>query len=704
MKLHSTYRGLLATGVSALVICLAAPLAAAQAGPSAEATPQTADTDVVTIVGQTIEETLPQELEKYGSDLEVVTSEELRNQIFVDAQQAMQMKVPGLFVAPRGGPFSYMDISLQGSRTQDMLLLVDGVRINNRLYSGTMSDTLPASMIERIEVLKGGQGLFYGTQSVAGVINFVTRGYTDDFNGLVTVGGDTNDSIHLDGYVRGKAGPGNYVLFASQDKTNGFTTYNNFAPSSTDHDRSSDMLNYGGKYRFQIGERIAIDARYQHTDGRLDNTNPRVNAYSKNERDEDIASLGVDVQAADWAQILVKGYWHDWDSSYTTIRNRLQGGTGPIIGQTVTDNQTYWGFEDKGINALAKLTPGGPLEYLVGYDYQTYSGKDDVLLIAEQEEEVHAFFGQLRTTDDFIKNGSFALGVRHNKTGGSEATVWNASGRYDFADFLYAQGNIGTSFLLPTAEQLYAIEDYEIGNPNVGAEKGQNLNVGLGGQMTFGPTFSWQATYFARNIDNLIGFVNCDVTIPAQNCEVLFPQFPDPNPATPRNEFFDGNGFFENVAGKVKVRGFELLGTADFGNGFSAMASYTDSSTKDPNGTQRPRIPRSYAKVGGSYDADWWGADVSALWTGELKTASLPGGVGVVEYGDYMVVDIAAHVFLDADRKHKLTARLENAFDEGYFTSVGRSAPITGYDTTPAFVFGFNGVPQTLHVTYSYGF
>lgn len=704
MKLNVSYRGLLATGASVLSLCLTAPLAAAQAGPSAEATPQTADTDVVTIVGQTIEETLPQELEKYGSDLEVVTSEELRNQIFVDAQQAMQMKVPGLFVAPRGGPFSYMDISLQGSRTQDMLLLVDGVRINNRLYSSTMSDTLPASMIERIEVLKGGQGLFYGTQSVAGVINFVTRGYTDDFNGLVTVGGDTNDSIHMDGYVRGKAGPGNYVIFASQDKTNGFTTYNNFAPSSTDHDRSSDMLNYGAKYRFEIGERIAIDARYQHTDGRLDNTNPRVNAYSKNERDEDIASLGVDVQAADWAQILVKGYWHDWDSSYTTIRNRLAGGTGAIIGQTVTDNNTYWGFEDKGINALAKLNPGGPLEYLVGYDYQTYTGKDDVLLIAEQEEEVHAFFGQLRTTDDFIKNGSFALGVRHNKAGGSEATVWNVSGRYDFTDFLYAQGNIGTSFLLPTAEQLYAIEDYEIGNPNVEAEEGKNLNVGIGGQFSSGPTFGWQATYFHRDIDNLIGFVDCDVTVPARNCEVLFPQFADPNPATPRNEFFDGNGFFENVAGTVKVRGFELLGTADFNNGFSMMASYTDSSTKDPSGAQRPRIPRSYAKVGGSYDADSWGVDVSALWTGELKTASLPGGVGVVEYGDYMVVDIAAHVFLDQDRKHKLTARLENAFDESYFTSVGRSAPITGYDTTPAFVFGFNGVPQTLHVTYSYGF
>ena len=84
--------------------------------------------------------------------------------------------------------------------------------------------------------------------------------------------------------------------------------------------------------------------------------------------------------------------------------------------------------------------------------------------------------------------------------------------------------------------------------------------------------------------------------------------------------------------------------------------------------------------------------------------AALPGGVGVVGYGEYVVVDLAAHVFIDADQKHKLTARVENLFDEEYRTSVGRSAPSAGNDTTPAFVFGFRGAPQTLHVSYSYAF
>ena len=148
----------------------------------------------------------------------------------------------------------------------------------------------------------------------------------------------------------------------------------------------------------------------------------------------------------------------------------------------------------------------------------------------------------------------------------------------------------------------------------------------------------------------------------------------------------------------------ELSGAADFKNGFTAVASYTDNESNVDGGAQLARIPRTLAKLGGSYDGGQWGADLSALWVGELRSASLAGGVGVVDYGDYMVIDVAAHVFIDADQKHKLTARLENALDEEYRTSVGRSAPSAGNDTTPAFVFGFRGVPQTLRVSYSYAF
>ncbi|MFX8879604.1 TonB-dependent receptor plug domain-containing protein, partial [Acinetobacter baumannii] len=85
------------------------------------------------------------------------------------------------------------DISFLGSRTQDVLFLVDGVRINNRLYAGTTPlDTLPSAIVDRIEVLEGGQSLFYGTQAVAGAVNIVTKPFSPTRDGAVSVGVDSN--------------------------------------------------------------------------------------------------------------------------------------------------------------------------------------------------------------------------------------------------------------------------------------------------------------------------------------------------------------------------------------------------------------------------------------------------------------------------------------------------------------------------------
>ena len=120
---------------------------------------------------------------------------------YVNVAQALEASVPGLYIASRNGPFDYVNISLQGSRTEDVLWLVDGIRVNNRLYAGTTPlDTIPASMIERIEVLDGGQALFYGTQAVAGAVNIVTKSFSDHPDGAFSLGADSENGRHLDGY------------------------------------------------------------------------------------------------------------------------------------------------------------------------------------------------------------------------------------------------------------------------------------------------------------------------------------------------------------------------------------------------------------------------------------------------------------------------------------------------------------------------
>src|SRR5690606_11910532 len=122
---------------------------------------------------------------------------------FADTSQALQMLVPGLYLAPQSGAFDYVNMSLLGSRSSEILILVDGVRISNRLYAATSPfETVPAHMIERIEVLKGAQGLHYGTQAVAGVVNIVTKGFSTATDGAIEAGIHSNDGYSINGYAR----------------------------------------------------------------------------------------------------------------------------------------------------------------------------------------------------------------------------------------------------------------------------------------------------------------------------------------------------------------------------------------------------------------------------------------------------------------------------------------------------------------------
>src|SRR5690606_20326232 len=147
----------------ALAIAAGLPLVAGIVTPAQAAS----DIEEITITSTRLEETIPLDLSRYGNQVEVITAEDITKRGFIDVTQTLQMLVPGLHIRPKNGPFDYFDASLQGSRNQDILWLIDGVRITNRLYNGTSPlDTVPAHMIERIEVLKGGQGIYYGTQSV----------------------------------------------------------------------------------------------------------------------------------------------------------------------------------------------------------------------------------------------------------------------------------------------------------------------------------------------------------------------------------------------------------------------------------------------------------------------------------------------------------------------------------------------------------
>jgi outer membrane cobalamin receptor len=644
------------TGI-ALSLSVSATAALAAAAPDE-------DLREIIVSARSLEVTTPLELSGYGYDVEFVTAEEIRNGGYVDLPQALEMLVPGAFVAPQSGAFSYIDLSLQGSRGGDVLWTVDGVRLNNRLYHTTApTDTLPASMVERLEVLKGSHGLMYGTAAVAGVVNVVTRAFSDEPGGAVTLGGHTRGGLHADAWGRGALGRHRFVGWVSKDESDGFSPYTAYQPNATTRDRRYDITSIGLKYGIDLADDLRLSLQGVHTEGKVDfATHTRTDV---NERDEDILSARLDYTPGGRVALYLKGYLHDWDTDYY-----------PVGSSSAPD---YWGFRDQGASAAVKLNLIPAVEYHLGYEYQRYTGRDDYLSIAPGGEKVHAAFAQVRTTEDFSSRARLAAGLRYNDTGDSDATIWSLSGHFDLTGALYVEGSLGTSFRLPDAEQMLAVEpDYILGNQALKPEESFNINLAIGGSLPSARPLAWQLTGWRRKIENLI-------------------QADESNPP----EGF--TGIWINTEGTVKASGMEALLRGQLTGPLLFEASYMFSRERNPStGEQLPNRPRHSGKLALSLasDARPWGADLALKYVGSTYSAT---GAGRVAWGDDVVANLGAHWFPDTDRRHRLGLRVENLFGREYVTRY-RSTSLSGGAPGEQLVYGNRGTPRTLHASWTYSF
>ncbi|MEE8094186.1 MAG: hypothetical protein V3T47_08110, partial [Gammaproteobacteria bacterium] len=61
------------------------------------------------VLGARLEETIPLDLQQFGNRVRILTADDLALGGFNDLGQSLQMKVPGLYLAPKNGAFDYMD-------------------------------------------------------------------------------------------------------------------------------------------------------------------------------------------------------------------------------------------------------------------------------------------------------------------------------------------------------------------------------------------------------------------------------------------------------------------------------------------------------------------------------------------------------------------------------------------------------------------
>ncbi|MDB5196030.1 MAG: TonB-dependent receptor [Flaviaesturariibacter sp.] len=119
----------------------------------------------------------PTAVSKTGRNIVVIKGEQF-SKLAVNSVDELLRYVPGVEVQSRGPMGSQSDIVMRGGTFQQVLVIVDGLRLNDPL-SGHFSGYFPIAPaeIERIEVLKGASSAIYGSEAVGGVVHIITKAF-----------------------------------------------------------------------------------------------------------------------------------------------------------------------------------------------------------------------------------------------------------------------------------------------------------------------------------------------------------------------------------------------------------------------------------------------------------------------------------------------------------------------------------------------
>ena len=125
-----------------------------------------------------------------NENVTVITRQQIQNSPATSIDELLQFH-SGLDIKRRGSNGVQSDITIRGSSFEQVLILVNGIRMNDS-QTGHNTFNLPfdISAVERVEIMKGSSAKLYGQNVYAGVINIVTKSSSEEQVTVKAQGGD----------------------------------------------------------------------------------------------------------------------------------------------------------------------------------------------------------------------------------------------------------------------------------------------------------------------------------------------------------------------------------------------------------------------------------------------------------------------------------------------------------------------------------
>ncbi len=261
------------TGAALALLLITAPKIYAQYNPN-----QKVDTSFVSPEVVVSSTRVPQTIEQTGRNITVISQQEIQ-QLPVHSVDELLRYIPGVEVQSRNGFGTQSDFSIRGSTFSQVLVLIDGLKLNDPL-TGHFDSNIPISPaeIQRIEVLRGPAAAMYGADAMGGVIQIITKTFANKTSDQTSLSSSINygqnqliDSHSGFFYKKGNIRTGGgYLINESPGQELGSGTKNYF-----DNRTLSGSFGYHFSKKWDVVGRTAYDyhnfnAKYFYTSSPYD--------------------------------------------------------------------------------------------------------------------------------------------------------------------------------------------------------------------------------------------------------------------------------------------------------------------------------------------------------------------------------------------------------------------------------------------------
>ncbi|GGD54705.1 TonB-dependent receptor plug domain-containing protein [Aurantiacibacter arachoides] len=562
------------------------------------------------------------EVEDTGQAVTVIGEDEILAVQGPDLTRVLE-RVPGLVFSRNGGLGSFTGVRLRGAEAEQVLVVVDGVRVADPAAPSGGFDfgNLLSANLEKIEVLRGSNSTIWGSDAVGGVLVASTRaeggllgqaeyGANETFSGAVSGGISDPDTGFL--------GIGGSYL-----ASDGFSA----AARGTEAD-GFEQWALDGHGRYYLSDRFEVFARVRHAEGELDIDGFPAPAFA----------LADTLETQDTRQTFASaGAVYDAGPLFLTAAYSLS--------DTARDNRDDSGattFASDGradrVSLRGEWRPIGPL--LVNFGAENEWSRYETLFDARGETGI---FGAYAQAGIEWRGISGHIGARYdNHEDFGDEVSFGADASYAVAPGWRLRASVGEGFKAPTLFQLLS----DFGNESLQPENSTSFDLGLAygerGEALYGAV-----TLYRRDTEDQIGFVSC-FGISDGICT---------------NRPF---GTYDNFA-RTRAQGLEVEASARVAQSVELGAVYTLTDAEDrATGLDLPRRPRHAATL----FADWTVLPALALGADlRIVSDSFDDAGNAVRLDGYEVLTLRAA--FDASERVQITGRVENVWDEDYQTAAG---------------------------------